>query len=130
MAHRRITSGEGVPPAGAPYSPAVVAGDICFISGQIAIDPSSGEYRPAPVEEEGKQCLDNLFACLRAAGFEREDLCSVTVLLAEIGDFAAFNSVYEKAMPAGEMPARIAYEVGALPLGAKVEVQGIARRPR
>jgi 2-iminobutanoate/2-iminopropanoate deaminase len=128
MPHRHIHSGPGVAAAGAPYSPAVVAGDLCFVSGQIALDPESGEYLPESLEQEARQALLNLFACLRAAEFSVEDVCSVTVLLADIGDFAAFNQVYADLMPDQDLPARIAYQAGALPLGAKVEVQAIARR--
>jgi 2-iminobutanoate/2-iminopropanoate deaminase len=128
MPHRRINSGPGVPPPGAPYSAAVVAGDTIFVSGQIALDPQSGEYEPAPLASEARTAISNLLAVLAAAGASAEDLCMVTVLLADIADFPAFNEVYAEMLPADALPARIAYQAGALPLGAKVEVQAIARR--
>ena len=128
MGHERITSGAGVPPPGAPYSAAVVAGDLGFISGQIALDPESGKYEPGPLESEARKAITNLLAIAAAAGFGADELCMVTVLLADIGDFDAFNEVYAELMPPKALPARIAYQAGSLPLGAKVEVQAIARR--
>jgi 2-iminobutanoate/2-iminopropanoate deaminase len=130
MPHTYVTSGEGVPPSVAPFSAAVVAGDICFISGQPAIDPASGQFRPGTVEEEFAVAFSNVLAIAKAAGFAATDLTYVHVALADIGDYGAVNAVYRDVLGnPDDLPARLAYAVSALPFGAKVEVQAIAVRP-
>ncbi len=128
--HRRVTSGPGVPQPAAPYSPAVVAGDLCFISGQIAVDPVSGEFRSGTASEEAGIAISNVFAIARAAGFEPDEFAFVTILLSDIDDFPAVNDVYAAAFRGAPLPARMTYEVSALPLGAHLEVQAIAVRSR
>jgi len=114
----------------APFSAAVVAGDICFISGQPAIDPASGQFRPGTVEEEFAVAFSNVLAIAKAAGFAATDLTYVHVALADIGDYGAVNAVYRDVLGnPDDLPARLAYAVSALPFGAKVEVQAIAVRP-
>jgi 2-iminobutanoate/2-iminopropanoate deaminase len=130
MAHTYITSGDGIPPGDWPFSAAVVAGNLCFISGQPALDPETGTYTPGTVEEEFRQAFANVRNIARAAGFDLDELVSVHVALADIDDYQAVNRVYREAF-AGvtNLPARLTYQAGALPLGCKVEVQAIAAHP-
>jgi 2-iminobutanoate/2-iminopropanoate deaminase len=126
MAHTYITSGEGVPSGDFPFSPAVVAGNLCFISGQPALD-ETGAYRPGTIEEEFTQAFANVRNIAKAAGFGLDEIVSVHIALADIGDYDAVNRVYREAFAdAANFPARLTYQAGALPLGCKVEVQAIA----
>ena len=127
MGHTYITSGDGVPPGDWPFSAAVVAGNLCFISGQPALDPETGSYRPGTVEEEFRQAFANVRNIAKAAGFGLDELVSVHVALADIDDYQAVNRVYREAFAeVRDLPARLTYQAGALPLGCKVEVQAIA----
>jgi 2-iminobutanoate/2-iminopropanoate deaminase len=127
MAHTYITSGEGVPGGDYPFSAAVVAGNLCFISGQPALDPETGAYRPGTVEEEFTQAFANVRNVARAAGFALDEIVSVHIALADIADYDAVNRVYREAFAeVAHFPARLTYQAGALPLGCKVEVQAIA----
>ena len=129
MGHTYITSGEGVPAGDWPFSAAVVAGGLCFISGQPPLDPETGRYRPGTVEEEFQQAFANVRNIAKAAGFGLDEIVSVHVALADIEDYAAVNRVYREAFAELEnLPARLTYQAGALPLGCKVEVQAIAAR--
>jgi 2-iminobutanoate/2-iminopropanoate deaminase len=130
MSHHHVTSGPGIPPAGAPYSAAVVAGDTCYISGQVALDPETGEVLRGTAAEEIRVALTNLMAIAREAGFDAGEMTYVQVLLADIADFAAINEVYDEFFPQDARPARMCYQVGALPVGARVEVQATAVRRR
>jgi 2-iminobutanoate/2-iminopropanoate deaminase len=131
MAHTYITSGEGVPSGNWPFSAAVVAGDLCFISGQPALDPATGRYLPGTVEDEFGQAFANVRSIAKAAGFGLDEIVSVHVALADIADYKAVNRVYLEAFSEVEnLPARLTYQAGALPLGCKVEVQAIAARSR
>jgi 2-iminobutanoate/2-iminopropanoate deaminase len=127
VGHTYITSGEGVPGFDWPFSPAVVAGDLCFISGQPAIDPESGEYRAGTIEEEFAQAFANVRNIAKAAGFGLDELVSVHIALADIADYAAVNAAHREAFAgAANFPARLTYQAGALPLGCKIEIQAIA----
>jgi 2-iminobutanoate/2-iminopropanoate deaminase len=129
MAHTYITSGEGVPSGDWPFSPAVVAGNLCFISGQPALDPETGAYLPGTVEDEFRQAFANVRSIARAAGFGLDELVYVHIALADIEDYQAVNAVYREAFEGiANLPARLTYQAGALPLGCKVEVQAIAAR--
>jgi len=126
MGHTYITSGDGVPRGDWPFSAAVVAGNLCFISGQPALD-ESGAYRPGTIEEEFAQAFANVRNIAKAAGFGLAELVSVHVALADIDDYAAVNRVYRDAFADVEhLPARLTYQAGALPLGCKIEIQAIA----
>ena len=107
-----------------PYSPAVLAGDFLFVSGQIAIGPD-GELHSASAAEQARLALKNLVRVLRAAGCGPEDLVKVTIYLSDMGDFPAVNEVYSGFFK-DPYPARATVEVGALPKGAKVEIEAIA----
>lgn len=112
------------PAAVGPYSQAVLAGDTLYVSGQLPIDPSTGTMVQG-VEAQTAQCLANIEAILKEAGFSRADVVKSTVLLTNLDDFAAMNGVYGQFY--GEpFPARVAYQVVRLPLGAMVEIETIA----
>lgn len=107
-----------------PYSQGVVAGNLLFTAGQIALSPTTGKMVTGTVQEETEQVLQNLQAVLEAAGTHFGNVLKSTVLLADMAYFAAMNEVYGRYM--GENPpARTTYQAGALPLGAKVEIEMI-----
>ncbi|UXN57574.1 RidA family protein [Phyllobacterium zundukense] len=107
-----------------PYSQAIKVGDLLFVSGQLPIDPASGEFNSTNAVEQAEQCLKNLAAIARAAGTELSKTVKTTVLLTDLGDFAEVNRVYAGffTMP---YPARACYEVKALPKGATVEIEAV-----
>jgi 2-iminobutanoate/2-iminopropanoate deaminase len=130
MTHTYITGGEGVPAGDWPFSAAVVAGNLCFVSGQPALDPETGSYVPGTIEEEFRQAFANVRNIAAAGGFTLDEIVSVHVALADIGDYDAVNRVYREAFAdVVNLPARLTYQAGALPLGCKVEVQAIAAHP-
>ncbi len=128
MHHREIVSTERAPAAIGPYSQAVRAGGLVFLSGQIAIDPTSGKLVTGDVAAETCQVMDNLGAVLSAAGCGFDDLVQVTIFLADMEDFAAVNAVYGGAFK-GAPPARATVAVAGLPKGVRVEIAGIAAVP-
>src|SRR5262249_30180756 len=108
MAHTYITSGEGIPSGNWPFSAAVVAGNLCFISGQPALDPETGAYRPGTVEEEFEQAFANIRSIAKAAGFGLDEIVSVHVALADIADYGRVNRVYLEAFSeVPNLPARL-----------------------
>lgn len=117
---------EGVVRPKAPYSPVVVDGDLVFTAGQVAFD-EHGELVEGGIEAQTRRALENLLACLRAAGCGAEHVLKVNAFLANLGEFEAYNAVYREFF--GEpYPARTT--VGAsLPGGILVEIEAIARRP-
>jgi len=112
------------PAAIGPYSQAIVTGGLLFTSGQIPLDPVSGNIEAEGIEAQTHQVMKNLKAVLEAAGTSFEKAVKTTCFLADINDFAAFNAVYAEYFTA--KPARSCVEVGALPKGALVEVEVIA----
>jgi 2-iminobutanoate/2-iminopropanoate deaminase len=110
-----------------PYSQAVMAGNELFCSGQVALDPETGELRGADVAEQTHQALRNLGAVLEAAGMNYENVVKTTVFLVDMSDFATVNEVYAKYFDAAK-PARSTVAVAGLPKGARVEIDAIARR--
>ena len=125
---RRAVSTSAAPPAAGPYSQAITTDDLVFCAGQIGRDPASGTM-PEGVEAQTAQVLKNLLAVLDAAGCTFADVVKTTCFLADINDFAAFNGVYETFM-SDPPPARSTFQVGALPMGARVEIEAIAVRSR
>ena len=115
---------EQAPAAIGPYSQAVRVGNLVYTSGQIGIDPATGNIEGADVTAQTEQVMKNLVAVLAAAGSSPEKVVKTTCFLADIGDFAAFNAVYGKYF--SEKPARSCVAVAALPKGALVEVEAIA----
>ena len=121
---REIVSSPDAPEAVGPYSQAVRHGDLLFCSGQIPLDPSSGELVKHDAPGQARQCLENLDAVCRAAGTRLDAALRCTVYLDDMNDLAGVNEVYEEFFPA-DPPARVAIGVAALPRGAAVEVDAV-----
>jgi 2-iminobutanoate/2-iminopropanoate deaminase len=128
MPHRYIVSGKDLPAAPSPISQAVVAGNHCYVSGQLAVD-ASGKFRQGTVTEEAEQAFRNVFAALDAAGFSRDDLVYVDLAFIDLRDIADVNRLYGELFPEGRRPARTVYQAAALPYGGKIKVQAVAVRP-
>lgn len=125
MTIREPISTDAAPAAAGPYSQAIRAGDLVFTAGQLGIDPVSGALVGDDVASQAERALTNLGAILDAAGSGLDRLVKVTVFLADIGDWPAVNEVYGRLVPE-PFPARSAFAVKALPLGALVEIEGVA----
>lgn len=110
-----------------PYSHAVEAGDLVYLSGQTPLDPATGRLVAGDAGAQAARCLDNLFQVLAAAGLGPDDVVKVNVFLTDMADFAAMNAAYA-ARFAAPYPARTTIGVASLPLGARVEIELIARR--
>jgi 2-iminobutanoate/2-iminopropanoate deaminase len=126
MTRSAISTG-GAPAAIGPYSQAVDADGLVFCSGQLGLDPETGNLVEGGVEAQAERALRNLAAVLDAAGLAWADVAKTTIFLADIDDFAAVNAVYGAVMP-DPPPARSTIGVAALPKGARVEIEAIARR--
>ena len=124
---KTIIASPKAPKAVGPYSQAVKCGDTLYISGQLPIDGATGAM-PESIEDQTRQSLTNLGHILEEAGYSHADIVKTTVLLTDIADFAAMNAVYATFFTK-DMPARICYQVSKLPMGAKVEIDAVARRP-
>ena len=124
---RQAVSTSSAPAAIGPYSQGIVAGDLVFCSGQLGLDPATGELVEGGVEAQAERALRNLSAVLDAAGATMADVVKTTVFLADIATFTAVNAVYARFMPEPP-PARSTFAVGELPRGALVEIEAIARR--
>jgi len=114
------------PKAIGPYSQAIRSGDLVFCSGQVAIDPASGALVAGDAAEQTRQAIRNLAAVLEAAGLSLSHVVKTTIFLVSMDDFAAVNAVYAESF-AADPPARATIAVAALPLGARVEIEAIAR---
>jgi len=123
---KKIVSTEKAPKAIGPYSQAVLAEDLVFTSGQIALDPSTMEFVEGGVEAQTRQVLTNLRHVLETADSGLNFVIKTTVFLKDMGDFAKMNAVYAEFFPENP-PARSTVEVAALPKGALVEIECIAR---
>jgi 2-iminobutanoate/2-iminopropanoate deaminase len=119
------TEAAPAPFQGAPYSQAIRAGDLVFVSGQLALRPDHAEIVSDSIEEQTQQVFANLRAILEESGSGLDRLVKTTVYLSDLGDFAAMNEVYAKHVGA-QPPARATIEVSALPSGAKVEIEAVA----
>ncbi len=114
---------ENAPAAVGPYSQAVAVGNLLFVSGQLPINPETGEL-PDDMLDQMKQCLANVEAIAIAAGSSLANTVKTTVLVTDLSRFADFNEIYGNAFKA-PFPARACYEVSALPRGAKVEIEAV-----
>ena len=123
----KIIHTENAPAAIGPYSQAVQAGNLLFVSGQIPVDPATGAFAGEDIAAQTRQSLTNIQAILEEAGYTLADVVKATVLLADMADFAAMNAVYAQFFTAN-CPARAAFAVKELPRGAKVEIEVIACR--
>lgn len=123
---KKIIASPHAPKAVGPYSQAVENGTTLYLSGQLPIDALTGKM-PEGIEAQTRQSLENLGHILREAGYDYSNVVKTTVLLQSIGDFAAMNGVYAEYFTS-EMPARVCYQVAALPMGALVEIDAVAVR--
>lgn len=122
---KKIIATEKAPGAIGPYSQAVKTGEWVFLSGQVAIEPVSGQIHAEDVASQAKQVMENLSAVLEEAGGSLSDLVKTTVYLTDLNDFSAVNQVYGDYFNA-EPPARATVEVSRLPRDVLVEIDGIA----
>ena len=114
------------PKAIGPYSQAVLStGEVLFVSGQLPIDVTTGSFAGEDIESQTRQSLENIKAILQEAGMSMDHVVKTTVLLADIQDFKAMNEIYAQYFTA-DFPARAAFQVAALPQGAKVEIEAVA----
>ncbi len=124
--HQAVTTPDAPAPVG-PYNQAVQAGGWLYCSGQIPLDPATGEMVGAgDVEAETRQVLRNLQAVLSAAGTDAAKVVRTTVYLVDLADFQAVNAIYAEMFGSGVSPARACVQVAALPKGSKVEIDCIA----
>lgn len=113
------------PAAIGPYSQAVCAGNTVYVSGQLPINPATGEFAGTDIASQTRQSLTNIQSILAANGMTMADVVKVTVLMQDIAEFAAMNAVYAEFF-SEPFPARAAYQVAALPKAAKIEIEAIA----
>ncbi|HLM09710.1 MAG TPA: Rid family detoxifying hydrolase [Thermoleophilaceae bacterium] len=125
MPEREVVSTDSAPAAIGPYSQAIRTGNLLFCSGQIPLDPSSGELVKADVTGQARRCLENLAAVCEAAGASLANAVRCTVYLGDMGDFARVNEVYGEFFDGDEPPARVAVAAAGLPRGADVEIDAI-----
>ncbi|MFR9648943.1 MAG: RidA family protein [Rikenellaceae bacterium] len=121
---KKVISTDKAPAAVGPYSQAIEANGTLYVSGQIPINRATG-LTPETIEEQTRQCLENIKAIVEEAGYSLENIVKTTVLLDDIGNFTAMNSVYSTYFTS-QMPARACYQVAKLPLAVMVEIEAIA----
>ncbi len=129
MSDRKIHSTKNAPGALGPYSQAVSTAGLLFTAGQVPLDPSTGRMVDGGIREQTARVMDNLQGILEAAGIGFEDVVKATVFMSNMGEFGEFNEVYGTYFEGLEPPARSAFQVAALPLGAGIEIEMIARLP-
>ena len=122
---KKVIHSDKAPEAVGPYSQAILMENFVFTSGQIAIDPAVGKLIEGGIQEQARQVMANLSAVLKAAKTDFSRVVKATVFLDDINNFAEFNEVYSEYFPS-DPPARSAFQVAALPLGAMVEIEMIA----
>ena len=123
---KEIISTSNAPAAIGPYSQAIKAGNLLFISGQVPLDPATGEVVEGDITVQTRRVLDNVKAILTQAGADFSNVVKTTVFLKDMGDFAAMNEVYAKFFEGTTYPARSAVEVARLPKDVLVEIETIA----
>ena len=124
---KNVISTPNAPAAIGPYSQAIETDGYLFTSGQIPINPATGEVEGKTIEEQTEQVMHNIGALLEASGLTFANVVKTTCFLADLNDFAAFNAVYAKYFP-NEAPARSCFAVAGLPKGAKLEVETICAK--
>jgi 2-iminobutanoate/2-iminopropanoate deaminase len=122
---RKAVYTDRAPKAVGPYSQGIWVGDFVFTSGQVGLDPATGKMVAGGTTAQARQIMENLRAILEAANSDFSKVVKVTVYLSDINDFAEFNEVYSEHFPS-DPPARSAFQVAALPLGALVEIEMVA----
>ncbi len=121
---KEIISTENAPKAIGPYSQAVKAGNFMFISGQIPLDPKTGDLVSESIEDQAKQVLNNIKSICKAAGYSLDDIVKISIFLTDLGNFAIVNEVMKEYF-AEPYPARATVEVSGLPLGVNIEIEAI-----
>lgn len=124
---KRVIVTDQAPSAIGPYSQALMVGNTLYVSGQLPLDPTTGQFPSGDIEELTEQALRNLMSIVETAGFEARDVVKTTCLLADLADFQRFNETYARFFPS-EPPARETYQVAALPRGARLEISAICAR--
>jgi 2-iminobutanoate/2-iminopropanoate deaminase len=126
--HREPITATGAPKAAGPYSHALKAGGLIFLSGQTPIDPNTGTLVEGSIGDQTKRCLDNLAVVAAAAGASLDDAARMTIYVTDISVFGQVNEAYGEYFP-NDPPARTTIGVAALPLGAEVEIDAILAQP-
>ncbi len=122
---KKVIQTEMAPKAIGPYSQAIQAGDFLFLSGQIPLDPKTGELVKGDIREQTKQVLENIKGVLESQKLRMENVVKVTIFLKDIGNFNQVNEVYATYFPSSP-PARSTVEVSKLPRNAEIEIEAIA----
>ncbi|KAF3300659.1 reactive intermediate/imine deaminase [Carnobacterium sp. PL24RED07] len=122
---KKAIATEKAPAALGPYSQAISVNGTVYVSGQLPIDPATGEFATTDIQGQTRQSLTNIQAILAEAGLDMSNVVKTTVLLDNIDDFASMNEVYAEFFT-GVTPARAAFEVAAIPKGALVEIEAVA----
>jgi len=128
LSMKKAVHTDKAPKAIGPYSQAIMANGLIFVSGQIPIDPEKGEIVSSTIEEQAHQVFKNIKAILEEAGSSMADVVKATVYLSDMNDFARMNTVYAQYFPE-PYPARAAFQVARLPRDVKIEVEVIALAP-
>jgi 2-iminobutanoate/2-iminopropanoate deaminase len=126
--HRETVTATGAPKAAGPYSHALKAGGLIFLSGQTPIDPNTGTLVEGSIGDQTKRCLDNLAVVAAAAGASLDDAARMTIYVTDISVFGQINEAYGEYFP-NDPPARTTIGVAALPMGAEVEMDAILALP-
>jgi 2-iminobutanoate/2-iminopropanoate deaminase len=121
------TDNAPAPFQGAPYSQGVVFGDLVFVAGQLGIDPTTGEVVEGGIGPQTERAMENLRAILEEAGSSLEKVLKTSIFLVDLADFTAMNEVYARFL-SEPFPARATVQIGALPSGARVEIEAVAHR--
>jgi len=121
---KKVIASPLAPAAVGPYSQAIELNGTLYVSGQLPAEPATGNF-PDGIEAQTRQSLDNLFNILKEAGLGADDVVKTTVLLSDIKNFGAMNAIYAEYFT-GTKPARLCYQVAALPKGALVEIDAVA----
>jgi 2-iminobutanoate/2-iminopropanoate deaminase len=124
---KKVIVSQSAPKAVGPYSQAVMANNMFFASGQLGLDPATGQMVYGGIKEQAQQVLKNITALLTAAELTIQNVVQVQIFLADMADFAQVNEVY-KTYFSEPYPARSTFQVAALPLGARVEIQVVAMK--
>lgn len=119
---KRVIHTDKAPKAVGPYSQAVRAGSFLFTAGQIPLDPATGKLVQGGIKEQTRRVMENLKAVLEAGGADFSKVVKSTVFLDDLKNFVPFNEIYSEYFP-GDRPARSTFQVGGLPLGAKIEIE-------
>ncbi|KAF8109681.1 hypothetical protein N665_0093s0034 [Sinapis alba] len=122
---KEVVATEKAPAALGPYSQAIKANNLVFLSGVLGLIPETGKFVSDSVEDQTEQVLKNIGEILKASGVDYSSVVKTTIMLADLGDFKKVNEIYSKYFPAPS-PARSTYQVAALPLNAKIEIECIA----